>query len=57
MNSIILNPQSGCCKPPSACNFTYVNATQLVQTKNPSADSDCAAWSNDSSDLYFGCNS
>ena len=41
MNSIILNPQSRCCKPPSTCNFTYVNAIQWVQTKNPSADLDC----------------
>ena len=41
MNSIILNPQSGCCKPPSTCNFNYVNATQWVQKKNPSADLDC----------------
>ena len=41
MNSIILNPESGCCKPPSIYNLTYVNATQWVQTKNPSADLDC----------------
>ena len=66
MNSILLNPQPGCCKPLSTCNFTYVNATQWVQTKNPSADLDwvilaliiavysigCCAFRNPSRDDY-----
>ncbi|PON96385.1 Tetraspanin [Trema orientale] len=54
-----LNPiESGCCKPPTECGYTYVNETiwtaggGLVGT-NP----DCTRWSNDQSQLCFGCDS
>lgn len=49
--------QSGCCKPPTACNFTYVAPTVWVNATNSSADSDCKEWSNDSSQLCFDCDS
>ncbi|KAH7352730.1 hypothetical protein KP509_19G060900 [Ceratopteris richardii] len=49
--------QSGCCKPPTACDFTFLNATSWVQAKDPNADKDCSAWSNDPSKLCFDCDS
>lgn len=56
--SASLSPvESGCCKPPSACDFTYVNATNWVQAKNPGADADCNTWSNNATQLCFNCNS
>ncbi|XP_047318598.1 tetraspanin-3-like [Impatiens glandulifera] len=54
-----LNPiQSGCCKPPTDCGFTYVNETVwspgggLVGT-----DGDCNIWSNEQRQLCYNCNS
>ncbi|MCO5599118.1 hypothetical protein L7F22_053218 [Adiantum nelumboides] len=32
--------QSGCCKPPNACGFTFVAPTQWVTATNPTASSD-----------------
>ncbi|KAJ8505575.1 hypothetical protein OPV22_006461 [Ensete ventricosum] len=51
--------QSGCCKPPSYCRFTYVNATHWTMPKSGSAASglDCKAWSNDQEKLCYSCNS
>lgn len=49
--------QSGCCKPPTACNFTYVAPTIWVNASNLAADSDCKEWSNESSELCFDCDS
>ncbi|OAY71563.1 tetraspanin-8 [Ananas comosus] len=52
--------QSGCCKPPTECDFTYVsptvwtvNSTTLTSTNN----TDCSAWNNDPSTLCYGCQS
>lgn len=52
--------QSGCCKPPSSCAFTYMNET--VWTQNPGvptvvSDPDCNRWSNDQQMLCFECDS
>ncbi|OVA11358.1 Tetraspanin/Peripherin [Macleaya cordata] len=47
----------GCCKPPTACGFGYVNPTLWVNPANPTADFDCYTWSNDQSQLCYGCNS
>ncbi|CAD5183465.1 unnamed protein product [Musa acuminata subsp. malaccensis] len=51
--------QSGCCKPPSACNFTYINGT--AWTKPPGFYSsdlpDCNSWQNDPSTLCYDCQS
>jgi hypothetical protein len=56
--------ESGCCKPPASCNFTYAGGTEWTKTKAAagagsasSADPDCGAWSNDEDDLCFGCQS
>jgi hypothetical protein len=48
--------QSGCCKPPTDCQFTFDNATTWVGTPG-STDTDCRAWSNDQAQLCFDCNS
>ncbi|XP_074590745.1 tetraspanin-7-like [Curcuma longa] len=51
--------QSGCCKPPTACNFTFVNATTWVKPASfHSGDMpDCNAWENDRSRLCYDCES
>lgn len=49
--------QSGCCKPPTACNFTYVNATTWNNATNLTADNDCKEWSNAPNQLCFDCQS
>ncbi|KAL6842231.1 hypothetical protein ACP4OV_027879 [Aristida adscensionis] len=51
--------QSGCCKPPTDCNFTYLNETNWIKPPGPSNSSnpDCDSWSNDQSELCYGCQS
>ncbi|WOK92661.1 tetraspanin-7-like [Canna indica] len=51
--------QSGCCKPPSACNFTYIDGTAWKKPAGfRSADMpDCDAWQNDESTLCYDCGS
>lgn len=48
--------QSGCCKPPSSCGFSFSNGT-WSGTANSTSDPDCAAWNSDASTLCYGCNS
>ncbi|KAF5175259.1 tetraspanin-2-like [Thalictrum thalictroides] len=48
--------QSGCCKPPTVCGFGYVNPTLWMNPTNPIADTDCSLWSNDQTQLCYGCN-
>ncbi|KAM0823110.1 hypothetical protein ACQ4PT_055247 [Festuca glaucescens] len=59
VNANLSPVQSGCCKPPTACNFAYQNETYW--TKPPGyvsgADPDCDAWSNEQSELCYGCQS
>lgn len=40
--------QSGCCKPPSACNYEMQTTTQ---------DPDCYKWNNDPNLLCYECDS
>ncbi|KAG9453273.1 hypothetical protein H6P81_006177 [Aristolochia fimbriata] len=50
--------ESGCCKPLTACGFTYVNET--VWNPNPGlllGDPDCSRWSNDQDQLCYSCDS
>ncbi|XP_057967844.1 tetraspanin-2 [Malania oleifera] len=49
--------QSGCCKPPTVCGYTFVNPITWVNPVNQASDPDCYAWSNDPNQLCYGCNS
>lgn len=50
--------QSGCCKPPDACHFTYVTPTNWTSTGTAgSTNPDCTAWSNDPKVLCYNCQS
>ncbi|GLJ14766.1 hypothetical protein SUGI_0239480 [Cryptomeria japonica] len=49
--------ESGCCKPPSSCNFVYVNATAWTPSTTSSADTECTKWSNVQNQLCYNCNS
>ncbi|KAL5728817.1 Tetraspanin-2 [Ranunculus cassubicifolius] len=48
--------ESGCCKPPTICGFNYINPTLWTNPTNPTADGDCYIWSNDTTQLCYGCN-
>ncbi|CAL9199468.1 unnamed protein product [Musa hybrid cultivar] len=50
--------QSGCCKPPTYCGFTYANATYWIIPRSglSSSNPDCKARSNDQDKLCYGCN-
>lgn len=51
--------QSGCCKPPTSCGFTYVNETVWdVSTGGTMLVApDCTKWSNDQGLLCYNCDS
>lgn len=52
--------QSGCCKPPLSCAFTYVNQTMWTPTKGAGPTNntgDCGRWSNQQETLCFQCDS
>uniref|UniRef100_A0A453IT81 Uncharacterized protein n=1 Tax=Aegilops tauschii subsp. strangulata TaxID=200361 RepID=A0A453IT81_AEGTS len=49
--------QSGCCKPPTRCGYTFVSATNWISPIDGAADPDCAAWSNDQDRLCYSCDS
>ncbi|XP_027359480.1 tetraspanin-2-like [Abrus precatorius] len=55
-NSPISPLQSGCCKPPTACGYNYVNPTLWINPVNPMADPDCYLWNNDQNQLCYDCN-
>lgn len=55
--NIVLVLQSGCCKPPTACGYNYVNPNLWINPVNPSADQDCLLWNNDQNILCYNCNS
>ncbi|KAK7251477.1 hypothetical protein RIF29_34722 [Crotalaria pallida] len=48
--------QSGCCKPPTACGYTYVSPISWINPVSPMADPDCYLWNNDQSQLCYNCN-
>lgn len=54
-----LNPiQSGCCKPPSDCGYTYVNETYwTVVSGLVGTNTDCSVWNNDQDQLCYSCGS
>ncbi|VFQ61272.1 unnamed protein product [Cuscuta campestris] len=60
--------QSGCCKPPNDCNFTYVSPTKWIATAAQPIElmmaepmrpnnTDCDNWSNDPKRLCYSCES
>ncbi|KAJ4761184.1 Tetraspanin family protein [Rhynchospora pubera] len=49
--------QSGCCKPPSECNFTYVSPTQWTKNETEYTNTDCNTWDNNNSTLCYNCQS
>nr|DAD42103.1 TPA_asm: hypothetical protein HUJ06_000333 [Nelumbo nucifera] len=49
--------ESGCCKPPTACNFLYVSPTVWTKTNTTSELSDCNNWNNPTGSLCFNSNS
>lgn len=49
--------QSGCCKPPLACKFLYIDAKHWITPSNPSVNEDCAMWDNDPTLLCYRCTS
>ncbi|KAB2027404.1 hypothetical protein ERO13_D05G030800v2 [Gossypium hirsutum] len=49
--------QSGCCKPPTACGYNFVNPTVWTNPTNPTGDPDCYLWSNDQTQLCYNCKS
>ncbi|KAL0757230.1 hypothetical protein Bca101_094898 [Brassica carinata] len=57
LNLKLLVLQSGCCKPPTACGYNFVNPTLWQNPTNMAADADCYLWKNDQSQLCYNCNS
>ncbi|MBA0678986.1 hypothetical protein Goari_020301 [Gossypium aridum] len=49
--------ESGCCKPPTECGYTFVNPTNWISPINNIADPDCIQWNNDQTKLCYSCNS
>ncbi|THU53642.1 hypothetical protein C4D60_Mb10t16600 [Musa balbisiana] len=50
--------ESGCCKPPTSCGFTYVNETYwTAQPGTVVNDIDCTRWSNEQHSLCYQCGS
>ncbi|CAH9146709.1 unnamed protein product [Cuscuta epithymum] len=56
-NATLTPFQSGCCKPPTPCEFQFVNATNWIAEINPRADADCTKWSNAQAQLCYTCDS
>ncbi|KAJ4804959.1 Tetraspanin family protein [Rhynchospora pubera] len=50
--------QSGCCKPPTSCGYTYINETLWTATPGTVViDQDCTRWSNNQQELCYECDS
>ncbi|CAF1919490.1 unnamed protein product, partial [Brassica oleracea var. botrytis] len=56
-NAYLSPIQSGCCKPPTKCGYTFVNATYWISPISLHVDMDCLQWSNDQNTLCYSCNS
>nr|CAB3457100.1 unnamed protein product [Digitaria exilis] len=58
MSSDLSPIESGCCKPPTSCGFTYESGTNWTKTAtNSTSDPDCNSWDNSPSTLCYGCQS
>lgn len=49
--------ESGCCKPPTECGFTYMNETFWSSSGGVVYSTDCNTWNNDQERLCYSCNS
>lgn len=50
--------ESGCCKPPTICDYVYINETFWYPPEGQvGADPDCYRWNNDQDQLCYNCNS
>ncbi|KAJ0979327.1 hypothetical protein J5N97_014801 [Dioscorea zingiberensis] len=50
--------ESGCCKPPTSCGYTYLNETFWNPVNGMMInDPDCTQWSNDQQKLCYQCDS
>ncbi|KAM7522300.1 hypothetical protein LguiA_012202 [Lonicera macranthoides] len=50
--------QSGCCKPPTECGYTYMNETAWSAGGGITGNNiDCSRWSNEQDQLCYACNS
>ncbi|GER35455.1 tetraspanin family protein [Striga asiatica] len=56
-NAHITPLQSGCCKPPTECGYTFVNPTYWISPINNAADMDCVQWNNEQTQLCYSCDS
>ncbi|CAL0313198.1 unnamed protein product [Lupinus luteus] len=56
-NAHLTPMQSGCCKPPTKCGYTFVNPTYWISPINMATDIDCLHWSNDQTQLCYNCDS
>ncbi|BFG34327.1 hypothetical protein CerSpe_206010 [Prunus speciosa] len=57
-NRKLSSVQSGCCKPPTECGYTYVNETTWETGGGiTGTDPDCTLWNNDQRQLCYSCNS
>ncbi|KAJ7003631.1 hypothetical protein NC653_008746 [Populus alba x Populus x berolinensis] len=56
-NAHISPLQSGCCKPPTECGYTFVNPTYWISPINIATDMDCLKWNNDQNQLCYNCDS
>ncbi|XP_011008848.1 PREDICTED: tetraspanin-3-like [Populus euphratica] len=49
--------ESGCCKPPTECGYTYVNETVWLSSGGVVYNTDCNTWNSDQEQLCYSCNS
>ncbi|PIN10705.1 Tetraspanin family integral membrane protein [Handroanthus impetiginosus] len=50
--------ESGCCKPPTSCGYTYINETFWMSEGGLTGnDPDCMRWNNDQEQLCYSCDS
>ncbi|KNA13719.1 hypothetical protein SOVF_113900 [Spinacia oleracea] len=49
--------QTGCCKPPTACGYTFINPTFWISPIDTAADMDCLSWNNEQNQLCYSCES
>uniref|UniRef100_A0A6N2KXU5 Tetraspanin n=1 Tax=Salix viminalis TaxID=40686 RepID=A0A6N2KXU5_SALVM len=49
--------ESGCCKPPTECGYTYINETSWTPNGGVVSSADCNTWNSDQGLLCYSCKS